>query len=258
MDKLKRLTHEFNIRAHDLDASGRTSATALIRILETQRWFAFDRKEFGKAYFKKGVIRAQYLEVFETTRFDDKLEVSLRLFQVGRSSMDFSHKIHVRKTGQLVGQAAVRFVALDADFRPQPLPPQVRDYLSDPEGIEIPTTVYEKPKNAWSHAFTVQWADLDFMQHVNEARFIEFIENTRHACVAAAGTDTQDDRALLPIGRLSISYDDQARLGDRLSVAIWKIENESDRYAFEIRREPDQTLLSRAWIAVREKPNRSR
>lgn len=258
MDKQKRLFHDFQIRAHDLDASGRTSAAALIRILETQRWYAFDKKGFGKVYFKKGVIRAQYLEVFETTRFDEQLEVSLRLFRVGRSSMDFSHKIQSRTTGRLVGQAAVRFVALDADFRPQTLPPQVREYISEAEGVELPTTVYEKPQDAWSHAFTVRWTDLDFMQHVNEARFIEFIENTRHDCAAAMGFGTQDDRALLPIGRLAISYDDQARLGDRLRIAVWKIENEPDRYAFEIRREPDQALITRAWITVREKPNPSR
>jgi acyl-CoA thioesterase FadM len=224
----------------------------LIRILETQRWFAFDKNGFGKAYFRKGVIRAQYLEVFETTRFDEKIEVSICLFRVGRSSMDFSHKIHSSVTGQLVGHAAVRFVALDADFRLQKLPPQVRDYLSDPEGIDIPTTVYEKPQNAWSHAFTVQWADLDFMQHVNEARFIEYIENTRHACAAAGGFGIHDDRALFPIGRLAISYDDQARLGERLNTAVWQIEKEPNRFAFEIRRESDQALVTRAWIEVRE------
>ena len=206
MDKPKRLTHQFNIRAHDLDASGRTSATALIRILETQRWFAFDKKGFGKAYFKKGVIRAQYLEVFESIRFDEKLEVSLCLFRVGHSSMDFSHKIHSIKTGQLLARAAVRFVALDADFRPQILPPQVRDFLSDPEDIEIPTTVYEKPQSAWSHRFSVQWADLDFMRHVNEARFIEYIENSRHARAAAAGNGAKDDRALLPFAAIAVRF----------------------------------------------------
>jgi len=257
MNIVKRLTHEFRVRANDLDASGRTSATALIRILETQRWFAFDNKGFGKAYFKRGVIRAQYLEVFESTRFDETLEVSICLFRVGRSSMDFSSRIHSKKTGRLVGQAAVRFVALDVDSRPQILPPQVREYLSEPEGVDIPTTVYEKPQNTWSHAFTVQWTDLDFMQHVNEARFIEYIESSRYAYAVAAGNGTQDDRALQQVGRLAISYDDQVRLGDRLRVAVWTVENEPDRYAFEIQRESDHATVTRAWLEVRETDQRA-
>lgn len=250
MNSSKILTDRFPIRAHDLDASGTTSITAFIRLFENQRWDALSENGFLRPFFKNGVIRAQSVEILQPMSFGDTVEISMWLSRVGRTSMDFCHHISSTTTGSEVGRATVRAVTLDKHGRPKPLSKEIRRFQMEQQDLHIQRVSLEPEPSAWSHCFSVRWTDLDLLQHVNEARYIEYIEDTRHACAAASGYGSDSQRAVLPIKHLTISYEDQARLGDSLCVTSWALQRNTNRYAFEIRRVSDQMITTRALVEV--------
>jgi acyl-CoA thioesterase FadM len=242
------MEHRFHVRAHDLDAGGMASPVALIRLLENQRWHAFAAEGMLGAFFESGVIRAQRLQLYRALSFDDEITIAMWLSRVGRTSLELGHTLCAG--GETVGRAVVAAVATDREGRPTPLTEEVRRLLSDRETMALPRLELLPPEGAWSHGFTVRASDIDLLGHVNEARHVDYVDDTRRACALAGGYGEQSRRAAFPLRSLVISYEGQPHLGDRLRAVTW-ISSEGDSlYDVEVRREPDGELMTLARLEV--------
>jgi acyl-CoA thioesterase FadM len=242
------VNNRFRVRAHDLDSSGMASPVALVRLLETQRWHAFEDNGVLSAFFESGVIRAQRLELHRTAKFDDELVIAMWLSRLGRTSLELGHTLH--SDGEEIGRAVVAAVATDRQGRPTPLSDELRRLLSDRETLALPRLALSAPPGAWSHDFVVRASDIDLLQHVNEARHVDYVDDTRRACAQAGGYGEQIRRAASPLSSLTISYEGQPHLGDRLRATTWVSGEGDSQYDVEIRREPDGELMTLSRLEV--------
>ncbi|WP_123590492.1 acyl-CoA thioesterase [Salinisphaera orenii] len=95
-------------------------------------------------------------------------------------------------------------------------------------------------------------ADIDRLQHVNNAVYLRFLEQAAWAHTEALGLDWTTYQALdaaCVVRRHELDYLLPAELGDRLQVATWIVDNDGRLTmwrAFQIRRVGDGRTLLRA------------
>jgi acyl-CoA thioesterase FadM len=240
----------FTIRTHDLDSSAQVSASGLCRILENPRWNALRSDGLVGASVNIGVLRAQSLEIERRVGFGEKIDVSMWLSGVGRTSFALGYTIRSSADGGVIARSAGSFVSTDIEGRPRPVGPGLERLLSDRETIEVPRLNHSPRAGAWSQDLAVRHSDVDLLKHVNQARYVDYIEDVRYACARAGGYGEHGQGADAALKYLAVSYEGQAREGDRLRVTTWALGDAPGRYAFEVRREADAAPMARARVEV--------
>src|SRR5690606_14937259 len=148
-------------------------------LLETLRWSLARGGEHPiLGTFKAGVLRAQTIQLTRDLRMGDTLRVKLWLSKVGRTSLEFSHHL-TTGDGEEVGRATCTVVAI-GDSGPAPLPPGL-DAFVDGESA-LPRAALEAPHPSRCHVrrFRVRPSDLDLFRHVNQSRYVDFLDDARH------------------------------------------------------------------------------
>lgn len=240
----------FSIRTHDLDRSARLSASAICRILENPRWNALKPDGLVGASVNIGVLRAQSLEIERRVGFGEKIEVSMWLSGVGRTSFSLGYTIRSSADGGVIARSAASCVSTDIEGRPRPLGPGLERLLSDRETIPVPRLDHSTGAGAWSRDIEVRPSDVDLLRHVNQARYVDYIEDARYACAGRGGYGAHGQGADGALRYLAVSYEGQAREGDRLRVFTWALGGDPAQYAFEVRREADAAPMARARVGV--------
>lgn len=215
-DKIERL--RLVTRGYEVSSRGRISPSQYLRYIEHVRWraIATSDKIPIRLFMGMGVVRAQTLEIFTDTSFDTELEISMWLARVGKTSLDFSHEVLRVSDGELVAQSTATMVALDAERRPAIIDPAARNHVVARDAAIIERHEADDLANAWEHPIAVRPSDEDLQGHVNQARYADFVEDARQLCASAGGYGPGEWDG--PPRRLSISYDDEARVGDPLVV----------------------------------------
>jgi acyl-CoA thioester hydrolase len=111
----------------DTDAGGRIHFTAAFRWAELAETSLVRRLGLlnGWGDYPRRHVEAEYLRVL---RFEDEIEVRLRVEQVGTSSIRYAWEIAKEGVPYVEGRHTV--VHVGGDGRPEPLPERVRTALS--------------------------------------------------------------------------------------------------------------------------------
>ena len=250
MSDPKVLRDVFTIRTHDLDASAHLSAAGLCRILENPRWNALRSDGLVGGSVNIGVLRAQSLEIERPVGFGEKIEVSMWLSGVGRTSFALGYEIRSSADGAVVARSAGSFVSTDIEGRPQPVGPGLERMVLDRETIELPRLDHSPSAGAWSRGLVVRPSDVDLLRHVNQARYVDYIEDARYGCARAGGYGEHGQGADAALKYLAASYEGQPREGDHLRVTTWPLGAAPRQYAFEVRREADAAPMLRARVEL--------
>lgn len=242
--------YTFTVRAHDLDSSGSTSPSGLCRILECTRWYSITTGGIMGKYVQLGVVRAQHLEILKQVTFGHKIEVATWVSRIGGTSFDFSSTIKSREDESIIARSSVTFVAMDGMRKPSQVNKGLHELLVDEDAVAVPRIHRDLDKDAWSETFKIRKSDLDLLGHMNQARYIDYIEDARFSCGRHKGYRINRENADKKIHRFTISYEDQGRVGDLLRIYTWAVHDSSNQLAFEIRREADHRTITRAEMSV--------
>jgi acyl-CoA thioesterase FadM len=249
---MRRLERLITTRGYEMDASGVIPLGVLASYMEHTRWQSVADSEFRLAtYWKRGVIRAQHIEMLEPVRFDTELSIDCTVGRLGRTSLDLCHHVRRLGDGRLVARATVTAVNLDDLGRPAPLDAGAQELLGDPPALPSAAFSGEAPGSVWTREITVCPSDQDVLQHVNHARYIDFVEDTRALAARAGAYGSASEAAQLSPRRIAISYERQAAFGDVLKAITWRLEENRHAFGFELRRESTELeLVARARVEV--------
>src|SRR6185295_3154953 len=115
-----------------MDASGVIPLSGLASYLEHVRWESVSEPDYPlRNYWRRGVLRAQRLEAFESVRFGVELKIECWLARIGRTSLDLAHRVRRSDTDALVALGMVTAINLGADGRPEPLADGIRELLGE-------------------------------------------------------------------------------------------------------------------------------
>lgn len=216
IDRIRILT-----RGYELASNGTLPVAAYLRYLEHLRWRTISRSEVIplRLFWTMGVVRAQVLELHQQISFDVELELSMWVSRVGRTSIELSHDVVRMSDGELVARSTATIVTLDGERRPAPVKDGARAYL-----VDRPCAVAERldgtpPEGAWQRPVDIRPSDQDLQQHVNQARYADFVEDARLYCARAGAYGSGDWEG--PVKRFVIAYEAESRVGDAASIVSW-------------------------------------
>ena len=229
----------YTVRGIELDASGSVSPGWFSRIFEHTRWKVFAMDDFAlRNRLEGGVARAGTFEYGAPLSYQDELEILTWVARVGRTSFDFGHRVTRLRDGAIAARARMTVVNLGPDG-PAPIEPLVASFVVDEPTPAAQPWVEGERTRSWTRDWIVRPSDQDSFRHVNQARYVDYIDDTRwfaSRAGAAAGLEG-------PLETLTVEYLRETHAGERVQMETWVTGHR--RRAYELSRQPSGELLSR-------------
>jgi acyl-CoA thioester hydrolase len=262
-------TTTFPVHHYDLGAFGELRASSYVRLLQQAATEASEDAGFPDAWYVDAgtfwLIRRTTIEYRHPVKASDRLRVRTWVADFRRVRSQREYEVLLDGSSHVAARAHTDWVYVDrATARPRRVPPEIMDRLV-PDGGEpplprAPWACTGAPSEAFSMVRTVEFRDLDALDHVNNATYLDFVEDAALAASAAAGWPLARVRSLGGYWRSrshDIEYLAEAHYGDALQCVCWvrSCTGSTIERSTEIRRTGDDALLARArsrwaWIST--------
>ena len=237
---------DLQTRGYEMDASKSIPPAVLLRYMENGRWQLSSPQGINLANFTQGIVVAtQSLFIHRRVASHVDLEICAWLARVGNSSLTISQMICDKASREPVASGSAVLVNVDAQHRPVPLEDDLHRFVTATPDHFDPALFpkLEKgsvPDNAWHMERVVMASDLDLLNHVNHARYVDYVEDARQLCQSVAGYDekpTGSTEITVPLCHaLTIEYRQEVRHGKTIQISTWREDNPSgtSQYFFQI------------------------
>lgn len=225
----------FRIRSYECDAYGHLYNANYLRLMQETAFDASAAAGYDQAKYDRlncsWLIRASNIDYLIPLRYGDSIEIKTWVADFRRASSRRMYEFYNLSTGELAARASTDWVYIDlSSNRPVTVPPEMGTAFF-PEGLpkSFPTrTVFPDPPPPSPGPFTVQrrvvWQDIDLMQHVNNAVYLDYITECGMQVVAAHHWPVErmlaDGFGIL-VRRNQIQYLQPALLSDILNITTW-------------------------------------
>ena len=236
------VTIDHTIRGIETDASSTVGPGWIARILERVRWSVFGLETFAlRDRVVGGVARAGAFEYHEPLRVDDEVEIATWLARVGNTSYDFGHAIKRQSDGVVAVRARVTVVHIGPNG-PAPIGADLAfAVLDEPTPASVTWSEGER-RSPWTREWIVRPSDQDSFGHVNQARYVDYIDDTRQlASMAGAAAGLEG-----ALASLSVEYLRETHAGQVVKMETWVV-GDGGR-AFELKRPDTGQVHSRGQI----------
>lgn len=235
-------TIRYTIRGIELDATGSVSPGWFSRIFEHTRWKVFAMDDFAlRNRLEGGVARAGTFEYGAPLGYQDQLEILTWVARVGRTSFDFGHRVTRLRDGAVAARARMTVVNLGPEG-PAPIEPVVASFVVDEPTPAVKPWPEGERTQTWKRQWIVRPSDQDSFRHVNQARYVDYIDDSRwFAAQAGAPAGVEG-----PLASLSVEYLRETHAGEQVQMETWVTGDRSR--AYELTRRPNGEVLSRGQL----------
>jgi len=249
----------FRIRHYECDAYGHLNNANYLRYMQETAFDASAAAGYDmKRYDQIGhhwLIRATDIEYFRPLRYDDEVEVKTWVADFHRVRSRRIYEFRLTDSDELVARAETDWVYLEnATGKPATIPQEMREAFF-PEGVPenrperhtFPIAP-EPPPGIYKMHRQVAWHDIDMVQHVNNAVYLEYIEECGMQVIAAHGWPIQRMTAegfAIILRRHQIEYRQPALLDEQIEITTWasNVRRSTATRHYTIRRLKDGELL---------------
>lgn len=258
-------TSHFTIREYECDAYGHLNQANYARLMQEAAIQASAAVGYDKARYEAlgrvWLARQHTIEYLQPLFADDTL--ALKTWVADFRQVRSLRRYEFYRDETLVARAATDWVYLDRESG-RPVTPL--DELKVAYGDAIPKTLPREPfptapaapAGVVSLHKRVEWRDIDSMQHVNNAAFLNMLEDAAIQAARHLGWPVPrllSEKIAMMVRRQQIEYKQPALLDDELEIRTWLFDLRrigATRY-YEIRRISDDALMVRAqaqWVVV--------
>jgi len=229
----KIFTRTFRVRFSECNAYGQAGIAHLVRYLIETAWDWGAANQLGmRESSELGLIwpiLETEIEQFRPLRYNDSVNLTIWALKWRRVRGIRVFEIRLSGTGELIAQGANHVACLDSvTMRPTTFPDHLLEkfLLDDPQ--EIPYRRFPKapppPEGSYRIQRRVEWCDLDLLDHVNHAIYIDYAEEAAMRALAAAGWSPARlrERGLAVANRrVHIKYQEPVLWGDELNIVTY-------------------------------------
>jgi acyl-CoA thioester hydrolase len=231
-------TRRFRVRHYELDSFGHVNNAVYVNYMQEAAIEASADAGFGTAWYgERGtswVIRRLSIRYLLPARYHDELEVKTWISEVRRATCTREYLITRTSDRARIARARVQWVYLDSRAgRLTRLPPEIAERFAptaEPEedlGIHIQKG--EKTTGAFRYRTRrrVQTFELDTLQHVNHAVYLNWIEQAYFDALRTAGHAVERTRTegwLALQGGHDIEYFEPAFDNEEIEIMSWVCE----------------------------------
>jgi acyl-CoA thioester hydrolase len=221
----------------DIGAFGDLHTSTLVRFLQETATRASTDAGFDPKYYEQiggmWLVRRTTLTLLGPIRYGDEMESTTWVadFRRVRSRRDYD----VRTSAGLVARAETDWVFVDrVHGRPRRVPSEMESVFM-PDGAitlaRVPLRIAAAPAAATRHERRVDVHELDALRHVNNASYVDYIEQAALDAAAAAGWDLarqiEHGGHLRPTAH-DLEYLEAAVYGELLTILTWPVAVTSD------------------------------
>jgi YbgC/YbaW family acyl-CoA thioester hydrolase len=224
-------TFRYHVELYDVNAFGEWSTPALLCFMQQAATQASEALGFGIDWYAghgtTWIIRRTVVEQHEAARYRDEIAVRTWVSDIRRVRSQREYELHRASDGALLARGHSDWVYVDLR-RGLPLQPpaELRAALM-PDGVVSRDRPLRKVLHIPAHAFhtqrRVEFAALDSVAHVNNARYAAYVEQDLWDALAAHGWDLDPlaRRGRLVLRRHALEYLEEARYRDQIEGAVW-------------------------------------
>jgi acyl-CoA thioester hydrolase len=255
-------TRRFRIRRYECDAYGHLNNANYLRFMQET---AFDASAAGGYTMQRyneinryWLIRETGIEYLCPLRYEDVVEVKTWIADFRRASSRRAYEFRFSRDGQLAARAYTDWVFLNTTTgQPASIPPELR-HAFYPEGMpaSFPSRQpYPKapppPEGVFKMRRRVAWNDIDQLQHVNNAVYLNYITECSMQVLVYHGWSWQrmaTEGFGIFLRRNHIQYLQPALLDDELEIATWasNVRRATANRHYVLRRVSDGALIAQA------------
>lgn len=231
------VTHSrtFRVRHYECDGFGHLNNANYLRYMQEAAFDASAALGYDiQRYQEMGchwLIRETDIEYLQPVRYGENLEVTTWVMDFHRVRSRRAYELRRANSGEVVARAVTDWVFLDSRTgRPTSIPPEMATaFLPDGPAPGLPARqAFPKlppaPAGAYSILRRVTWQDIDPAEHVNNAAYLNFVDDCGFQVIAAHGWPVSrllSEGFAILIRRHHIQYIRQAILGDELTISTW-------------------------------------
>ncbi|MDP8904476.1 MAG: thioesterase [Chloroflexota bacterium] len=177
----KHAEHSYRVRFDEAGASGHLRSSGFLRFAQDMAWRHSEAAGFGRSWYREHgltwLIRAVELDIVEDVAYGAEIDVSTTVVGFrrvwGRRHSEFSEP----GSGRIVAGAIIDWVLLNARGRPARVPPEIAQLFETgatftPLHVDLP----DPPSDATRVEFAVRQSELDPLGHVNNAAYLDYLE----------------------------------------------------------------------------------
>lgn len=184
-------TVTYRVRFDECGPSGAARAAAYLRWAQDVAWIHSEQLGYDRAWYDARslawVVRGVQLVILAPSSSGDELAVSTRVTGYRRVWARRRTDM-MTPAGTLVGRAYTDWVMTDGRGSPTRVPDEFRERFAVPPDPFEPTRIQlsSVPAEAVALAFAVRPAELDPFGHVNNAVYVDWLDEAADACDARA------------------------------------------------------------------------
>jgi acyl-CoA thioesterase FadM len=184
----RRLEAEYRVRFDEADATGHLRPSGFIRYAQDVAWRHSEEAGFGRDWYTARalhwLVRDLALRIGAPVSYGDTLAVSTEVsgwrhvWARRYSQMRCVRRSRGPADGEMVAACQTDWVLLGDDGQPTRVPPEIRGFLSPDRSfqrsrVELPET----PPHATRLATRVRQLDVDPMGHMNNAAYVDLVDD---------------------------------------------------------------------------------
>jgi len=255
-------TRNFRVRFYECDANGHLNNANYLRYMQETAFDATAAAGYSAERFHElggyWLAVASQIEFLLPLKYNDQIQVTTWLSGFRRVSCRRMYEFIIQETGEIAARAFTDWVYIEIQHnQPAKIPEELVGAFF-PEGVPHDFPQRERipeqptpPVGIYKMQRPVEWFDLDQMQHVNNARYLNYITECGMQVIKAYGWpwERMKDRGFaIFIRGLQIQYLQPALGDDILEIGTWASNirrSTADRH-YTIRRVSDNSLLARS------------
>ncbi len=231
MPPARRLRHCYQVRFDEADANGRLRPSGYLRYAQDMAWRHSESAGFGRDWYAARsltwLVRNVSLHLRAAVTYGEQITLTTEV--TGWRHVWARRQGVIRRgehqddsdTGEVVAVVDTDWVLLGEDGRPARVPDEIATWFAaEPTFERGRVLIAETPTDATRLAIRVRPLDVDPMAHMNNAAYLDVVDEVMaHLPPATVGGGPDDG----PVGRLyRVGYLQPALPDARLDVAAWR------------------------------------
>ncbi len=227
-------TRAFRVRHSECDSYGHVNNVHYLRYMQETAFDAAAAVGYGLEWYTANghvwLIRETEIDYLRPLRYGDVVQVRTWVQDFRRTRSRRLYEMTREADGELVARAATDWVYVDADsLRPASVPPEMVAAfgLADEPQAEprrkFPTPP-PPPPGVFKMRRQVQFREIDGLQHVNNAVYLDYVEDCGMQVINAFGWTLAQMQARgfgIVVKRHQIEYRQSAVMDDELEISTW-------------------------------------
>ena len=191
MRAARRIEHAYRVRFDEAGPDGHLRSSGYLRYAQDLAWIHSEGAGFGRDWYGSRrltwLVRAIELDILSETAYGGELVVSTEVVGFRRVWARRLSEFHAHGSERPTALAITDWVLLNARGAPTRVPVEIVDAFVDPldEYTPLRLDLSPTPAQATTHTLTVRRSELDPMAHVNNATYVDYLDEhfvaTTHA-----------------------------------------------------------------------------